>query len=74
MNTALKTLVAEALKLDPSERMDFVWLLLTSLNEDAEIDQAWATEIEHRIADIESGIEQVIPISDALTQVRKNLK
>lgn len=74
MNAALKTLVVEALKLDPSERMDFVRLLLASLNEDAEIDKAWAIEIQHRIADIENGIEQVIPIADALTQVRKNLK
>ncbi len=54
--------------------MDFVRLLLASLKEDTEIDNAWAIEIEHRIADIESGIEQVIPISDALAQVRKNLR
>lgn len=74
MNAALKTLLVEALKLDPSERMDFVRLLLASLNEDAEIDKAWAIEIQHRIADIENGIEQVIPIADALAQVRKNLR
>ncbi|RFP19059.1 MULTISPECIES: addiction module protein [unclassified Duganella] len=74
MNAALKTLVAEALKLDPDERMEFVHLLLASLDEDAELDKAWTIEIEHRIADIESGIEQSIPIAEALTQVRKNLK
>lgn len=74
MNTALKTLVAEALKLDSSERMAFVQLLLASLHEDTELDEAWATEIERRITDIDSGFEKTIPISEALAQVRRNLK
>jgi hypothetical protein len=48
--------------------------LLASLDEDSEIEEAWAAETERRIADIESGVLQVIPIADALAQVRAALK
>ena len=74
MNAAFKTLVAEALKLDTRERMEFVQLLQASLSKDAGLDEAWTIEIEQRIADIENGIEHTIPIAEALAQVRKNLK
>jgi len=39
-----------------------------------EIEDAWAAEIERRIADVESGAVQVIPIAEALAQVRAALK
>ncbi|OFA01122.1 addiction module protein [Duganella sp. HH101] len=74
MNAAFKTLVAEALKLDTRERMEFEQLLQASLSKDAGLDEAWTIEIERRIADIENGIEQTIPMAEALAQVRKNLK
>lgn len=41
MNAACKTLVAEALKLDTRERMEFVQLLQASLSNDAGLDEAW---------------------------------
>ncbi|HVY22687.1 MAG TPA: addiction module protein [Steroidobacteraceae bacterium] len=74
MASQLELLEAEALKLTASERAAFAQLLLASLNEDAGIDEAWAAETERRIADIESGVAQVIPIADALAQVRAALK
>ncbi|WP_192819904.1 hypothetical protein [Janthinobacterium sp. HH01] len=40
MNAAFKILVAEALKLDTRERMEFVQLLQASLSKDAELDEA----------------------------------
>lgn len=52
----------------------FAQLLLASLDADAEIDVAWAVETERRIADIESGAVQTIPIAEALAQVRAALK
>ena len=70
----LETLEAEALKLTSGERAAFAQLLLASLDEDSEIEDAWAAEIERRIADVESGAVQVIPISEALAQVRAALK
>lgn len=74
MGIQLETLEAEALKLTSGERAAFAQLLLESLDEDAEIEEAWATEVERRIADVESGAVQVIPISEALAQVRAALK
>ncbi len=74
MGNQLELLEAEALKLTAAERAAFAQLLLASLDEDTEIEAAWAAETERRIADIENGSVQVIPIADALAQVRASLK
>lgn len=74
MENQLELLEAEALKLTAGERAAFAQMLLASLEEDAEIDAAWAEEIERRVVDIESGVVQLIPIADALAQVRAALK
>lgn len=74
MRNQLELLEAEALQLTVSERAAFAQLLLASLDEDADIEEAWAAETERRIADIESGAVQVILIADALAQVRASLK
>ena len=74
MENRLELLEAEALKLSATERAAFAQLLLASLDEDAEIEEAWAIETERRIAEIESGTTKVIPIADALAQVRAALK
>ncbi len=74
MEIQLETLEAEALKLTSSERAAFAQLLLASLDEDAEIDEAWAAEAERRIADVENGKVQVIALDEALAHVRTTLK
>ena len=74
MGNKLELLEAEALQLTVGERAAFAQLLLASLDEDVEIEEAWAAETERRIADIESGVVQVIPIADALALVRASLK
>ena len=74
LGNQLELLEAEALKLTAGERAAFAQLLLASLDEDSEIEEAWAVETERRIADIESGAAQAIPIADALAQVRAALK
>ena len=74
METQLEILESEALKLTPSERAALVQRLLASLDEDSEIEEAWAAEIERRIAEVESGAVQVVPIAEALAQVRAKLK
>lgn len=74
MGNQLEMLEAEALMLTLSERAAFAQVLLASLDEDAEIEEAWASEVECRIADVESGVVQVIPIAEALAQVRAALK
>ncbi len=74
METQLEILESEALKLTPGERAALAQRLLASLDEDAEIEEAWAIEVERRIADVESGAVQLIPIAEALAQVRAALK
>ena len=74
MGNRLEVLEAEALTLTPGERAAFAQLLLASLDEDAEIDDAWAIEVERRIAEVEAGSVQVIPIAEALAQARAKLK
>jgi putative addiction module component (TIGR02574 family) len=43
------------MKLTPGERAALAQRLLASLDEDSEIEEAWAVEVERRIADVESG-------------------
>ena len=74
METPLEILEAQALKLTASERAALAQRLLASLDEDAEIEEEWAAEIERRIAEVESGAVQVIPITEALASVRAALK
>lgn len=74
MGNQLELLEAEALQLTAGERAAFAQLLLASLDEDAEIEEAWAVETERRIFDIESGAVPTIPIAEALAQVRASLK
>ncbi len=74
MGNKLEVLEAEALKLTSGERAAFAQLLLASLDEDVEVEEAWAAEVERRISDVEHGITQLIPIADALAQVRAALK
>ncbi len=74
METQFKILTTEALKLTPDEREAFVQLLSASLDQDAEVDDAWAAEVERRIADVESGVVQLVPLNDALVQIRAGLK
>ncbi|MES2018050.1 MAG: addiction module protein [Pseudomonadota bacterium] len=73
MENQLEFLEAEALKLTGDERAAFAQVLLASLDSDAEIDEAWAAELERRVLEIESGAVQTIPIADALAQVRAAL-
>jgi putative addiction module component (TIGR02574 family) len=66
-------LEAEALQLSVAERASLAQLLLASLDEENEIDDAWDSETQRRIADIERGVTRVITIADALAQVRAAL-
>lgn len=70
MTIQLEKLEAEAMKLNANERAALAQFLLASLDEDAEVENAWAHEVERRIAEIESGTVRSIPIADALAQVR----
>ena len=74
MSSQLEIVQAEALKLSAEERARLADRLLASLSEDAEVEEAWAVEVERRIAAIESGRVQLIPAAEAIAQARAALK
>ena len=74
MQTQFEILEAETLKLTTSERARLAEHLIASLDEDTEIEEAWAAEVDRRIADIENGSVQLIPVGEAVAQARALLK
>jgi putative addiction module component (TIGR02574 family) len=74
METQLEILEAQALKLTTSERAHLAEHLIASLDEDGEIEEAWAAEVERRIAEIDGGHVQMIPAEEAIARARESLK
>jgi putative addiction module component (TIGR02574 family) len=70
MDTDMEKLEPEALKLAAGARPALAQRLLGSLEGDAAVDEAWAREVERRIAEVESGAGQLLPMEDALVRVR----
>ncbi len=73
MPTPLTSLEAEALKLPPEERAALADHLLASLSTERDIDEAWATEVEHRIAEIEAGRMTLVPAEQAIARAKQAL-
>jgi putative addiction module component (TIGR02574 family) len=74
MSTRVQAVEAEAMKLSAEERAQLADRLLASLSEDPATEEAWAVEVERRIAEIESGRAQVIPAADAISRARAAVK
>jgi putative addiction module component (TIGR02574 family) len=74
MSFPIEVLEAESMKLTPEERARLADRLIASLSDNAEIDEAWATEVERRIAEIESGRANVVPAAEAIARARDALK
>jgi putative addiction module component (TIGR02574 family) len=74
METQLEKLVSDAMKLSSKERAALAQLLLASLEPATADDDAWELEVERRVADVESGLTSLIPMADALDQIRAKLK
>jgi putative addiction module component (TIGR02574 family) len=74
MSNQVEVLEAEAMKLSPEERARLADRLIASLSEDAEIEEAWAAEVERRIAEIEAGRAPVVPAAEAIARARDALK
>lgn len=70
MTTQVEMLEAEVLRLPAAERALLVQALVASLDEDASVEEAWAAEVDRRIAQIESGEVQLIPGSEALAKLK----
>lgn len=72
MNTSLKQIEEEALNLDPEERAKLAEAMLESLSVPiAEIEDAWAQEIEQRIAAYDRGDIPSYPAEDVFAEARR---
>lgn len=74
MSTRVELLEAEALQLTAAERARLVERLITSLDADPEIENAWAAEVERRHAQIESGTVAPLPGPETLVKLRAEFR
>ncbi len=63
MTKAAQKLYEEAMRLDPKDRAALTGLLIESLEPESEegVEQAWVTEVERRMSELDSGAAQTIP-------------
>ena len=73
MPTILEALEAEVLKLAPSERSHLLERLIISLDEDAEVEEAWTREADRREAEIDSRVVDAIPGDEMMERLRARL-
>lgn len=74
MATQLETLEAQAMDLSPEERVKLADRLIASVFRDNDIEEAWASEVERRVAEIEAGRVQMVPATDAIARARTAIK
>lgn len=74
MSLTIESLEAEALQLNAADRARLVERLIASLDADPEIEDAWATEVERRHAEIENNMATLLPGADALARLRAEFK
>ena len=61
----------ELLKLPASDRARLAERLIASLDEDAEVEAAWLSEIRRRDAELKTGAVESVPLDDALASIRE---
>ncbi len=73
MNASAKKLFESALSLDDQERAELVGLLLNSFEDDADegVDLAWKNEVSRRVAELDSGVAQMISWSKVRSEAFK---
>ena len=74
MSTQFEILEAEVLKLVSADRALLAEHLIASLDEDNEIESAWADEVERRVAEVESGVVVGMLFEEVIAQARSALK
>jgi putative addiction module component (TIGR02574 family) len=75
MDRSAQEVLEDARRLPPSE---FDWLIGELLQagdgaSDAEIDASWKAEVERRVAEIDSGAVQLIPLEDVLARMDEKI-
>lgn len=69
----VEQLEAEALKLPRGVRAHLAERLISSLDEDSEVEQAWEAEAERRYQQYLAGEMESVPASEALAEIRADL-
>ena len=70
MATRAEEIRAEALRLPIHERARLAEELIGSLDEDSELDIAWAEEVERRMADVRAGAVELLDGDEVLRRLR----
>ncbi len=70
MSAKIEVLEAEALQLSPGERARLIERLISSLDIDPAVEEAWAAEVERRNAEIESGAVSLLPGPETLAKLK----
>ena len=74
MSSQLEAVQAQALMLTAEDRALLADRLIASLFKSNDVEEAWAAEVERRIAEIEGGRVQLIPAADAIARARAAIK
>ena len=73
MSTVFEALEAEVLKLPSSERSRLLERLIVSLDEDADVEEAWALEADRREAELDSGAVDAVAGDEMMERLRATL-
>lgn len=75
MAGSIETLVSEAMRLPPDQRLTLAHRILSSVEPavSSEIDAAWDTEIRNRIARYDAGEVRSIPAAEVFAEADRRL-
>jgi putative addiction module component (TIGR02574 family) len=75
MTRSARSVLAEALKLDPDARAEVAAELLASLDgpADPDAEAAWAAEIQRRVAEIEAGTAKLEPWEGVKRRIERDI-
>jgi len=76
MNASVETIVAEAVRLPPDQRLTLAHRILSSVEPEgsAEIDAAWDREIRERIARYDASEVRSVPASEVFAELDRRLR
>ena len=74
MSAAVEELEAEVLGLPAVQRARLVEKLIASLDVEPDVENAWAEEIERRLAEIECGTTPLLPGAETLSRLRSEFQ
>ena len=75
MTDTAESVLAQALRLDPDDRAQLAAELIASLDgpADADVEAAWAAEIDRRVAAVEAGAMSLSPWPEIKQRIEREL-